>query len=124
MDKEKILTLKKTRREFFRAYVEILKPFLKKLRSKDADVFAELLYQNSIKSDIKNKKDRFKLIFDADNRKEMEEHLKMSSQTFRNSLTNLRYRNLLEKDNTIPDLYLIVPDREKFALKFNFVFEN
>jgi hypothetical protein len=48
----------------------------------------------------------------------------MSSQTFRNSLTNLRHRGLLDDNNTIPDLYLIDPDKDKFSLKFNFVFEN
>ena len=108
-----------TEREFFRAYVEMLKPFLKKIRDREADVFAELIYWNHKKKEIKNKNDRFKLIMDPDCRKLIEEKLDISTAIFRNALTGLRSRGLLLDDNTINDVYLVSPE-EKMHLNFTF----
>tara|TARA_R110000744_G_scaffold87840_3_gene171418 strand:- start:464 stop:838 length:375 start_codon:yes stop_codon:yes gene_type:complete len=117
MTKEFNLTLKE--REFFRAYIEMLKPFLKKIRDREADVFAELIYWNYKKRDIKNKNDRFKLIMDADCRKQIEEKIGISTAIFRNALSGLRQRGLLLDDNTINDVYLVTPEK-KVTLSFIF----
>jgi len=117
MKKEFGLTL--TEREFFRAYVEMLKPFLKRIRDREADVFAELIFWNYKKRDIKNKNDRFKLIMDADCRRQIEEKLGVSTAIFRNALTGLRGRGLLLDDNTINDVYLVTPEK-KVTLSFVF----
>jgi len=117
MKKEFGLTL--TEREFFRAYVEMLKPFLKKIRDREADVFAELIYWNHKKREIKNKNDRFKLIMDPDCRRLIEDKLNISTAIFRNALTGLRSRGLLLDDNTISDVYLVSPE-SKVTLSFIF----
>lgn len=120
----KVIPIKKNKREFFRAYVEILRPFLKQIRKREADLFAELLYQNYDKSEIKNKTDRFKLILEHDNRKKIEQYLNMSTAVFRNSLTVLRKKGLINDSNLIPDAYLLYPKENNFELKFNFIIEK
>lgn len=107
-------------REFYRAYVEILKPFLKGVRDKEADVFAELLYFNYLKRDIPTTKDRFKIIMDSEIRKEIVDYLKISDAIFRNALSSLRRRELLTKDNLIPEIYLVTPTKGKFSISFEF----
>lgn len=107
-------------REFFRAYIEMLKPFLKKIRDREADVFAELIYWNHKKREIRNKNDRFKLIMDPDCRRLIETKIGISTAIFRNALTGLRSRGLLLDDNTIHDTYLISPQDE---VKLSFVFK-
>ena len=118
---EKKFTIKRNEREFFRAYVELIKPFLKGTRTREADVFAELLYWNYKKQGIKDKEDRFMLILSKANRRAMEAALDMKKESFRNALTALRSRKLLDQDNCIPDAYLVSPKNKKFQLIFNFV---
>lgn len=120
----KTIPIKKNKREFFRAYVEILRPFLKQIRKREADLFAELLYQNYIRAEIKNKIDRFKLILEQENRKKIEQYLGMTTAVFRNSLTILRKKGLVTEDNLIPDAYLLYPKENNFELKFNFIIEK
>jgi len=117
--------LKRDRRSFFRAYVELIKPFLKKIRSREADVFAELLYQHYLKvGTTRDKHDRFRLVLGNESRRKMEQHLGVSEAVFRNALSGLRQKNLLLDDNTIPDGYIVSPDDENFKLIFDFVIEN
>ena len=120
--------LKRDERRFFRAFVELIRPFLRKVRTREADVLAELLYHNYRKQEsVRNKQDRFKLILDHDNRREMEDYLGISEAVFRNALSGLRQRGILLDDNTISDAYLItkLPEEEEmFTLKFNFLIEN
>jgi len=107
-------------RHFYRAYVEVLKPFLKDITSREADVFSELLYYNWVKRDIPNIKDRFKIILDGDIRKEITSYLKISDAIFRNCLSKLRKRELLKEDGTIADVYLVIPTKGKFTITFEF----
>lgn len=106
--------------EFFRKYVELIKPFLRGISGREADVFSSLLYHNYLKRDIINKVDRFKIIFDMDTRKTIEKDLGISTATFRNALSGLRQKKLIKLDGTIHDTYLIIPTDEEIALKFNF----
>ena len=43
--------LRKGKRTFFRAYVELIRPFLKKIRTREADVLAELSYNYDINTE-------------------------------------------------------------------------
>lgn len=121
MNKE--FTIKKNTRSFFRAYIEIIKPFLKGIRNREADVFAEILYQIYIRKDISGD-DKFRLVFGKNCRKEMTNHLGITTAIFRNSLTGLRGRNLVRDDNTVPNVYLVIPEDSKMTLSFNFILEN
>lgn len=121
---EKEYTIKKEAREFFRAYVEILKPFLKNIRDREADVFAEILYQNYQKQEV-NKSDRFKLILSNEGRRLMEAKLNINSPVMRNALSRLKKKKLILEDNTIHDAYLVYPEKnKKNSITFSFIIEN
>lgn len=107
-------------RKLFRGYVDLIRPFLKGISTRQADVFAELIYWNYKKQSIQNKKDRFKLIMDSDTREAIEEYLGISTAVFRNALTGLRTKKLLDKDNMIPDVYLTPLTKDTLSITFNF----
>jgi len=111
---------RKSERSVFRSYVELLKPFLKGLRSRECDVFAELLYQYYLKASIKNDRDRFSLVLNENGREVIAQELEISQAVLRNALTSLRKKNLLKDNNTIPSVYLL--DLKDNNLKLSFIF--
>jgi DNA-binding MarR family transcriptional regulator len=113
---EKIVPLKTEKKVFFRQYVEILDPLVK-LRPKEMDVLAELLYYNNELKDIKSA-NRWKLIFDYDNKKEIASSLKISVASLGNNLTYLRKRGIIV-DNKVVDNLLVYPGKT-FKLTFKF----
>ena len=122
---ERGLTINTNKRNFFREYIEILQPFLK-LRKRNADVFAALLYQCHKYENIKDLKSRYKVVFDYDTKVEISEDIKMSITSIRNSLTELRKLGLIkQKDGAdyIPEQYLIDPG-DAVTLKFNFIIKD
>ena len=110
-----------TERQIFRGYVELIKPFLNGLRSREMDVFAEILYQYYLKRDTKTKKDRFALVLNSDSRIEIAETLKMKQSVLRNAISSLRKKEILLADNTIHDAYLLDLSKKKLNLSFIFV---
>lgn len=92
-----------TEQKLFRAYVELLQPIFK-LRNREADVFAQLLYFNYLKRDIKNINDRFELILSPKNKKQILENLNIGDNILQNMLSNLRKKGLLV-DNIVPVKY-------------------
>lgn len=118
---ERSLTIPVNKRDFFKAYVEILQPFIK-VRNREGEVFAELLYQCYLRRNVENKKDMFKLVFDYDTREQIQEQLSISSAVFRNTLSALRKKRLII-DNTIPNHHLMEPD-EEMKLTFRFLIQN
>lgn len=118
---EKEIPIQTDRRKFFRQYVEILKPICK-LRDREADVLAELLYQAYIRKDINNLIDRFKLVFDYDTKIKMQDDIGMSTAVFRNCITQLRKKKIIGKNNVINLFYLINPDDDIVSIKYNFLF--
>ena len=120
---EKVVTLKSTRpRKFFRQYIELLQPMLK-LRQREADVFAELLYHNYLKRDIKDTADRFKLVFDISTREKMQDYLKISNSVIQQALGGLRKKGVI-KGITLRESFIIVPQDGVFSLTFKFVVEE
>lgn len=107
-------------REIIKAYTHTIKPFLKGLRPREVDVFSEILYQYYLRKDIKNPKDRFMLIFNAESRAEIAKNINMTSATFRNAISSLKRKNLIKADNTIANAYLIDIDDGKLELVFVF----
>lgn len=110
--------------KFYRAYVALLKPFLRGIRDREADIFAQLLYYNYKRRHIPDKEDRFKLILGPDSRQRIVEKLNITPAIFRNGLTGLRKIGLLKEDNSIADVYLIEPTDKRFVLEFTFFVEN
>lgn len=118
--KKEFTIRRKSEREVFRAYVEMLKPFLKGLRSRECDVFAEILYQYSLRKNIQSKRDRFALVLNGDGREIIADTLNMSQATLRNAVSSLRKKGLLKDDNTIADVYLLSLQENSVGLSFVF----
>lgn len=114
---EKILQLNTTEKVFFRQYVEILNPLLK-LRAKELDVLSELLYYNNKLKNI-DEKNRWKLIFDYDTKKDIADTLKISVESLGNNLSYLRKKGIII-DNRVVSNLLVYPDKtSKLIFKFN-----
>ena len=109
-------------RKFYRQYIEILQPMLK-LRKREADVFAELLYHNYLKRDIKDAEDRFKLVFDISTRNKISEKLDISNAVIQQALGGLRKKNVI-KGITIRETFAVEPENGVFSLHFKFVVKD
>jgi hypothetical protein len=68
---------------------------------------------------VKNYEDRMSILFSVDTKKKIMEDLKMSYNTFNNSLSKLRKKGLITKDNTIDEKRLFNLNN----LVFNFTIE-
>ncbi len=100
----------------FRGYVELLQPIFK-LRNREADVFAVLLYFNDQKKDIKNIEDRFELIFSTKSRKLILEMLDIKDNILQNTLSILRKKGLI-LDNKIPTKFHLYPETNSLDIVF------
>jgi hypothetical protein len=100
-------------------YLKIMNPFLKGIRKTEENILVEIIKANQLKKSITDVKDRFKVIFSTENRKEMENNLGISSAVFRNGLTDLRTKRLLLKDNILHPLLLL--DFEEKDIKVSFI---
>ena len=117
---EKIVPIRTKERAFFRQYVQLLNPIIK-IREKELDVLAELLYHNNRLKDIEMK-NRWKLVLDYDNKKEMAASVKTSQASFGNNLTYLRKKGIIV-DNQVVSNLLVYPD-SSFNLVFKFGISN
>lgn len=120
-------------RKFYRQFIELLQPILG-LRKREADVFAELLYHNYLRRDIKNEEDRFRLVFDISTREKIGEALgqknergeliqPLSNAVIQQALGGLRKKNLVSGIK-IRNAYTIEPSSGVFALTFKFVVKD
>lgn len=108
--------------KLFRAYVELLQPIFK-LRNREADVFAQLLYFNYLKRDIKNINDRFELILSPKNKKQILENLNIGDNILQNMLSSLRKKGLLV-NNIIPTKYLQYISEDGLSLIFKLTWKK
>ena len=120
MEKEIRIPVKE--RDFFRMYLAIRQPF-DKLRERDTDIFAELLYYEYKYSSISDEKVKWKMVFDYSTKLEIASKLGISTDIIRNSLTYLRKKGKIGKGNIIPKKFLLRPN-DKNSLKFEFVIDN
>ena len=107
-----------TEQKMFKAFVTTMQPVLN-LRDREADVFAQLLYYNFLKKDIKNLKDRFELVFSTKTKKLIMQNLNIKDSILQNTLSILRKKNLII-NNEIPLKFHIYPTDNKIELTFNF----
>ncbi len=111
-----------TDQKMFKAFVTTMQPVLN-LRDRESDVFAQLLYYNFLKKDIKNLKDRFELVFSSKTKKLIMENLGIKDSILQNTLSILRKKNLII-NNEIPLKYHIYPTDNKLELTFKFNIKN
>jgi hypothetical protein len=117
---KKEFKLQKGEREVFRSYVELIRPFLKGLRSREADVFSEILYRYYKKTGVTNPRDRMALVLSSDSREEIAEQLNMNQAILRNAISALRKKSILKEGNIISDVYLL--DLKDKELNLSFIF--
>ena len=119
----KTIPIKATQENFYRRFLEVLRsiPPVSKLRPKEIDVLAELLYQFNKYSDYPIEH-QITIIFGASVRKEMRDKIGIGVDSFNNNISILRKHKILTVDNKLhPFFYGIVFDK-KFEL--NFVFKE
>lgn len=119
-----IINIPTTKRKFFRQALEIMKaiPPINKLRPKELDVLAELLYYNYIYGHIEENL-RGKVVFDYDTKITIREYLDINETNFNNILTILRKKGILIKRSITND-YGINPDKPNITFKFNLLNEE
>jgi hypothetical protein len=113
-----IIKIPTTKRLFFRQSLEIMKilPPLDKLRGKELDLLAELLYYNNLYKDV-DEKLRGKLIFDYDTKIAIREYLGLSEYGINNLFTSLRKKNIITK-RSIGNTYGITDVSPDIVFKF------
>ena len=116
----KIVPIKTTVEVFFLQYLNILSP-ITRIQGKEAEVLAELMYQNYLKSHIPEE-DRFKLIFGSTMRAMMIQRLETSGPIFRNAITKLRKQGAIV-DNKLHNSFLLTIDKE-ISVSFKFKIED
>lgn len=114
--KKPITIREKTLPKLFRAYVEILQPILR-LRNREADILAQILYYNNEKKDIVEG-DRFELILSTPYRKKIKENLNIKDSTLQNSLSILRKKGILKDGKVLPELQVFIENELDLIFKF------
>lgn len=119
---EKSVPIKTTENKFFRQYLELLNPLLR-LRGKELDVLAEILYHNH-KLDKVPEQHRWKIIFDHDTKTEIRTKLDLSDASLNNNLSALRKKGIIRK-NKVAKSFLVYPSNYcKLTFSFNIDKEN
>lgn len=113
---EKIIPLKTNETKFYKQLLELLNPGLK-LRKKELDVLAELMYRSNQLSSVP-KKHRAKLLLDQVSRKEMRLAINQSEASFNNNLSKLKKYKYINDEGIIN--FLDIPYSTKFKLIFDF----
>jgi len=119
------IPIKTTPDKFFRQFLELFRslPPFNKLKSRELDILAQLLYYNNLNKDI-NIKIRHLVVFSTELRKEMREKLNISVEVFNNNISGLKKHKLVTKDNKlIPFLETLYFDKF-FKLEFNFIYNG
>jgi hypothetical protein len=73
---------------------------------------------------VKKYEDRMQILFSIDTKNKMMEDLNMSYNTFNNSLTKLRKKDWISKDNTIDEKYLFNLGSDEFQFTIRIINET
>lgn len=104
---------------FYREILELLRslPPLNKLRPKEIDLLSEIIRQNDFYRSF-DKQIRKTIIFSTDNRRDICDKLKCSSDALNNNLSILRKHKLLSSNNEILPILDINSDKG-FSFELN-----
>lgn len=89
----------------------------------DLKIFSELYnmdFEMLASGTVKNYEDRMSILFSVDTKKKIMEDLKMSYNTFNNSLSKLRKKGLISKDNTIDEKRLFNLNNPVFSFTIEY----
>ena len=113
-----------TNRQAVNMHIKLIRPFLKGLQPKEADIYAEIVYQYALKSvTVPDKKDCLALVLSTEGRKVIVEQLQITQQLLRNVLAKLKRTEIL-KDGLIKDAFLLKLDSDAVQICFNFVIKD
>lgn len=121
---EKIYNIKLPEEKLLSSYIDLLKPFLKGISKQEADVLSCLMYESYKRRYIPSIEERFTLILESSNRRKIEEKLDITSASFRNLLTSLKKKNLLDDKNIPKQYFLFEPDSDGITLTFNLIVDE
>ena len=102
---------------FYRYDVELLNPIVK-LRKRELDVWAQLLYYNNEYKGLDDEV-KFKMVFDYGTKSKIAKDLKISMDVLNNNLSELRKKRIVI-DNKIPKGYQVYLENNEYNLTFNF----
>jgi hypothetical protein len=114
------IPIRTTKNNFHRKMLEVLKIFppISNLRPKELDVLGEIMKQNEAYRTLSKSKRRM-IILSKENKKEIQNRLKISPAFMNNILTTLRKYRLLTRENDLIPLLDIIPDN-KFTVEIEF----
>jgi len=94
-------------KKFYFAYVEIIVSPIYKLRKREEEILALLLYYNNIKKHIEEE-DRLKIVFNINTRKKICEELGVTNSIIQQILNSLRKKGLIKgiKFNKSIEVYI------------------
>lgn len=108
-------------RQAVNMHVKLIRPFLKGLQPREADIYAEIVYQYALKlATVPDKKDCLSLVLSTAGRKVIVDQLQITQQLLRNVLAKLKRTGIL-KEGIISDTYLLKLDSDAVQICFNFV---
>ena len=114
------IPIRTTKNNFHRKMLEVLKIFppISNLRPKELDVLGEIMKQNEAYRTLSKSKRRM-IILSKENKKDIQNRLKISPAFMNNILTTLRKYRLLTRENDLIPLLDIIPDN-KFTVEIEF----
>ena len=118
------LTVETTERKFFRQLLEILSsiPPLNKLRPKELDLLAILMYYNNVYKDL-DPLLRQRLLNSKVTKKEIRDTTGMNENVFNTNLFILRKNNLISKSGELINALQVFP-KDSFKIEFQFNIEK
>jgi hypothetical protein len=114
---EKSISINTSKSKFFRQYLELINPMIK-LRGRELDVMAELLYHNNQLKSIPHKQ-RWQLILNYETKTEIRSKLKLSDASLNNNLSALRKKGILSDSGIVKNFLIYPVDNCKLSFKFD-----
>lgn len=121
----KVVTIPAKVKDFFRLYLEFIKP-AHKMRPQEIKLLSAFMYKNYLELDnFKFDKDRWKKVFDVEVKHQIQDELSIGPNVFQNTMYSLRKKGaLVKKDGytKIANAYMpsIDTTTEAFTLSLNF----
>ena len=116
----KVIPIRTDSSKFYRQFLEVLRsvPPISKLRPRELEVLAELLYQNNRYGDL-DENVRYTMIFSTSVRKEMRLNINIGEESFNNNLSILRKYGIV-KDNKLNSFFDTIVFDDNYSLEFKF----
>lgn len=118
------LTIPTDDKRFFRQVLEILSsiPPLSKLRNRELDILAGMMYYNYLYKDLDDDI-RARVLSSKVTKKEIREMLEMSEDVYNNNMSIIRRTGMIEKSGRLADALQIFPG-STYKIEFNFNIEK